>query len=481
MNTFEKILYHLATKQFVPKVSLISLNKTFPQVYRGIKRGIEKGFIVERTITIVSNKKRYKEDYLYITASGLRYLSSLDYDELDWLNAVGKNVDFSSLIGKEGIHTQMMRRYLNIVSGAIAAEQAGAIVRPMFYNSISIEGIIAHYKDEPIQIEMDIEESYDEEYGDELTLTEDDIALFERDWDDYISSAGDDHRSFVVKSKDENNILPVIVGSAYGRYCKDKESKFSSGEDPCFYNCVDIKLMVTNLINSRGNGKRKWKDLSRIESEWTNKKVSEIARDIQNGKFVGLIDTKINSYLMYSVIRGEIDWTESDIRVAKSVLYSFIKNYSKNQSQDIGIHRAILTVPSAKVFSDIFYGKSKKVVGEGFTEFIVVPISNDGTNYLREFINNNGFIDIEKRLIETAISSEAFYPNKKTVNPKVFPLLDSEGIPMMIGIRFDLVKLEKVRRLMERYSDQEYGVICFEWQVDYYKKFSDTIKIVSVN
>ena len=69
LTVYEKILYHAATKNIVPKSVMMILCNSFSPIYRAVNRGIELGYLEERTITVESDGRKYKEDFLVLQHS----------------------------------------------------------------------------------------------------------------------------------------------------------------------------------------------------------------------------------------------------------------------------------------------------------------------------------------------------------------------------------------------------------------------------
>ena len=59
----------------------------------------------------------------------------------------------------------------------------------------------------------------------------------------------------------------------------------------------------------------------------------------------------------------------------------------------------------------------------------------------------------------------------------VFPMKDSNGCPVAIGVFIDSVKLVRMKAILEKGINPEYvKVVCYEWQAEYYKQVFDNVE-----
>ena len=78
----------------------------------------------------------------------------------------------------------------------------------------------------------------------------------------------------------------------------------------------------------------------------------------------------------------------------------------------------------------------------------------------------------EKALVANAISGGNYFKNEEG-NTDVFPLQTEDGIKLAIGFFIDVVKCRKIEKLQALAPDDEknsFGLLCYDWQEEYYRK-----------
>ena len=51
----------------------------------------------------------------------------------------------------------------------------------------------------------------------------------------------------------------------------------------------------------------------------------------------------------------------------------------------------------------------------------------------------------------------------------------------MIGVKMDLIKIFSMESVADKNPDQTFGVICYDWQVEYYEQMDIELRITSIN
>ena len=136
-----------------------------------------------------------------------------------------------------------------------------------------------------------------------------------------------------------------------------------------------------------------------------------------------------------------------------------------------GENHGVMFVENPKMFADLMLDKANKRKGEPFANcfdsFLVFPVSYVGTSQFITYM----VTDIEE--FEAALTREAvasgIYQNNTKYFPELFPLLTDNNIPIAIGVYIDTTKLNRIEQIIKK-SNHPYGILCYPWQVDYYRR-----------
>ena len=114
----------------------------------------------------------------------------------------------------------------------------------------------------------------------------------------------------------------------------------------------------------------------------------------------------------------------------------------------------------------------------GIQDFCVFPISLNGITSLRSYLLDE---DFEKEIYDVAIESGRFERNDRKYSEVLFPIISSDEVPTMIGVKMDLIKIFSMESVADKNPDQTFGVICYDWQVEYYEQMDIELRITSIN
>ena len=416
-TVYEKILYHAITKNIIPKSVMLALVHSFSPIYRAVDRGIELGYLEERTINVESDGKRYKEDFLVITNAGINYFSSLALPGMSWIPSVPEE---AKVIGSKVLGSVKVRRYLSIVANAIIAEELGMEVSPIFFDVGAIEG--------EVLVRDIVLEAYEkrEEIADSLQI---------------VNDSYDEEASF------ENLYV--------------EEEREAISEAPLkFCTALDVKRLVSS-------------------SEAT-----QIGYDFGRGKYTGVFFNGEELFVTYTCLKGRFIFTDDESKQNRIVRTTLPRVEEFNTGKKS--MKSILLVSSPKIFKssffDVDYLKRKKrslfFSNLDLDEFCVFPITRYGIDSLKEYLLD---IDHEQEIVETALRSGRFMRNDRKYSEKIFPLIREDGIPVMIGTKIDIIRLYAVESLSKKNPNDKFGVICYEWQVDYYERTGIGFRLITLS
>ena len=210
-------------------------------------------------------------------------------------------------------------------------------------------------------------------------------------------------------------------------------------------------------------------------------KISETIKNqeklIRIGRYTGYIESPAISALTFVGERKGMTWSNY-FHGAEQKAYGCFKThystYGHNASDVPGAIHGIMMVTNAKMFADLYldtmHVRKKERFAEQYTSFHVFPITNQGVELLEIFMHHR-YESIEQSLVKQAEESGwSSGPDKKY--PSLFPLTDQEGVPVMIGVLINTVKLNRLLKLVETFGIK-YRILCYGWQQDYYRRVCD--------
>lgn len=421
MTVYQKILYYIATKNLVPKSVLMILCNSPATVYRGISRGIERGYIIEKSIRVSSGNKHYKEDFLMITNSGLDFLCSLNLKELYWMNDIPFQKENPRVVDSNILGSVKVRRYLNVVASSIVAEEMGANVSPMFFD----------------------------EGNSDYPLVRD-----------------------VLKKAYSNNTM-MIDGNVQKSNANDSQEHDDidcKGKLGCAQNKNAASLLFCTS-----------KEIKRIVTATGS---DSIGLDVRRGKYTGLIECKNYVYTMYSTLKGKFEFSNDEAKQGRIAFDKYTHN--RENCAKHRVRKAVLILPSSKEFKASFFDGSINArkdmidcyIRSGIDEFCVFPISSDGISSLKAYIQGD---IIEEEIKDAAVGSGQYTENNRKYSNELFPIVSNEEVPIMIGISMDILKLFSLESIANKHPNETFGVICYDWQVEYYDKIGLNLRIIKLS
>ena len=411
MTVYEKILYHAATKNIVPKVALTVFSHSISPVYRAISRGIKRDFLEEKTIQIKLGKVKYKEDCILITTKGLDYLCSLNQPEIKWLSPVDED---TSIMSSSLFSVDKMHRYISMTANAIIAEEIGIAVSPMFFESNSYSG---------------------------KKILKDFIM---KDYENKVEKEREMQKQSVLA-----DVRPEVV------LVENPSAQEDSTHDTfsvSFCTALDVK--------------------------------KEMGLDEARGRYTGVFRSASSIVISYVLLKGTFSFTD-DESIQNRRLYNHMLRSNEVEVKPLA-RSSVLMINSPREFKKSFFEEHKskrevlasRIMFSGIQEFCVFPISLNGITSLRSYLLDE---DFEKEIYDVAIESGRFERNDRKYSEVLFPIISSDEVPTMIGVKMDLIKIFSMESVADKNPDQTFGVICYDWQVEYYEQMDIELRITSIN
>lgn len=252
--------------------------------------------------------------------------------------------------------------------------------------------------------------------------------------------------------------LDAIITDARRRYLDLNQGAQKSStalHSMAFHNAIDIKRVLAE----------EGKDYS----------------DFHGGRYTGILESQYRTVLVYVGSRTGMAWSQTASKPEISALHAYSVRYAKKHTLMGGENHGIMLVENAKSFYDLFTDKKKKrkreVFAERFDSFVVFPISNAGLENLTDYMDCDT-ATYEHELVAAAKQS-GVYRDNASGHTRLFPLVNEDNTPMAIGTFIDAVKINLIRRIYAK-TAITYGIICYDWQMDYYNRVAPEAVLMTI-
>lgn len=428
LNIYEKVLYLALTKNLITNPALLLISKSSQSVYRVIRTAIENGHLKKQTDDFSENKCKFVLTYYYITSSGIKYLIENASDKILWLKFF---TPFFSRFKTKGKYSskRKLEKFLHTTTAAIMCEEIGARSSSYF-------------------------------------LTTDTLSFFNtkssKDWavNEEIESEGGwfgtGHE--VEATIDERNLKGLTLAEMVYEAIEKYKHTTSSTQNGIIKENYNLKFVNSTEIKN---------SLARDSGNYS------MAYDFIRCRYTGFLQSRYKSLAIYVGSPAGLSWQRKFFKkeVSSHSLYS--NKVSENSLVKYNDNRAVLLVTNAKMFADIYLDKNEKrapneKLGEGFTHFFAVPINENGKKLLSHLIEQNA--DTQKEnIIREAIESN-FYQANTEYDEELFPLKNKTGTLIFLGVEMDIIQMLRLGVVMTKFPQNKYGILCFPWQTDYYKR-----------
>ena len=464
MTAFERILYEVSSKTLVPKRALLNIGDSPYTIYHQIKRAIKMGLIKEKTLTInkVScSSYQWTSDILLITTEGVRYVHDHLARAIPWASYIDTSSKKMIPFGVPTSRGVMNLRYGRITAAAVMATSIGAKDACMSFTDFYLNYASAKQDD-------DDDEGLDAEM-DELL-----------DDDGNTTEAGKTLENVDDKTKKKSPIIGNLIRAAYDEFAdvqrqmKYDKALFTPADDYDiqFFDALTVKRKITQRS---------------MESN------TEI--DVRGGRYSGILSSHIRTVLVYMATPASpLIWYrrffEREVRALKIIKRSELGIANSPDESESGV----LLTTDPDVFEHTYNGhlyknakkpKRGRIVpippcGSNLKHMWVIPYDQNGNAELRRLMTTD--YDAEKReVIAKLIATGKYTANTKQVSPGTFPLQDSDGLLVAIGIHMEVNAIRNMETIAERSVDRDFAVGCFRWQIPYYKAILNYTNIIELD
>ena len=408
VNSYITILYYLVHFHLLTRTALITLTDSVDSAYRAIRKGVERKHIKEHKTSTKINGRTKSTTFFRITSKGLNYLRD-NYRLLPKEAWCVKEL-YTTEDGQKLILTETqpdkLIRFTNVSSSACLMFHAGAETKQLFLSGMD--------KNDDKQPSKEDEEKNNTLRGTRL-----------RCLNEIVNEAKE---KFAAQEQTLN-----------GYFSQPPENEFQ------FTNVFEVKQLLAQKCGEHGN--------------------------FIAGRYVGIAESPLKSVIVYVGNRAGMSWSAIATKPEFSAHHAFSAHISPYKNLRAGENHGIMLVDNVKMFADLFLDKhqkrGQKAFADGFNSFHIFPFSKVGSEQICEFM----FTDIreyELALIEAAVHSGIYKKNEKGFT-NLLPLVNENGTPMAIGVFMDTIKLSHILTIRERIG-AKFGIICYEWQIDFYRR-----------
>ena len=200
------------------------------------------------------------------------------------------------------------------------------------------------------------------------------------------------------------------------------------------------------------------------------------------GRFTGILESETKSVLVYTGSKGGMSWSKVATKPEFKAHHVYSAKYSAYKNLPGGENHGIMFVQNARSFAnlylDVAHKRKEDMFADQFNSFVIFPVDSYGVINALEYIEID-LADYERQFAEAAIQS-GIYKANTSGHTTLFPLKNLNGIPMTIGVFIEGVKLNRLRTIYEK-TAAAYGVICYQWQIDFYQRVIPEAIFMTIN
>lgn len=198
-------------------------------------------------------------------------------------------------------------------------------------------------------------------------------------------------------------------------------------------------------------------------------------KDFQSGRYTGIIESYFKTVMMYVASLYTMPWSRWLVNAELNAYRMWGRTYSitdiRQQSRNLTM--AAVIVNNARDFAYHFQGSKRKrergeIFGGSFAHVYVIPNDHTGIRFLNWLmhIDDDG---IQKEMAGMAIRSGKYSENG-TRSAAPFVLRSLSGKETSVMLTMDSKQIITMQYYALEKPEQEFEVICFDWQEDYLKR-----------
>jgi len=432
MTILNRILCSLLLHGMVTRTSLLILNESKGPVYQEISKALNKKMIKQRIVKTKIKGNYVQVAYYTITRKGIQRIKDGMEAKMPWLSYINTNVE-RIIIRGHGVKAARVERFVRISSVAMMMRGIGADTETTYINSAPSEAE---------QVESD--------------------RWWETDYD--LLSDEENETSILVDTMDEGRVMPLseLVLTAINKYQlyqgQNNNGMKETNYNMTFHNAIQIK---TKLTGGRS-------DLQ--------------ASDFTFGRYSGLLESRYKSVLLYIQTSIGVVWSKKVAEREMAAMKNYGRFYTINKNIKYDDVRAGIFISNPKSLSDIFFGSKGRndkegvdnanaISGKPFTHFYVIPITYEALKLFKYNMETSD-CELQKFIINKSVDGGLCVLGE-TLDNVLFPLTNESGANIAIGTIMDLNQMRILDGIMSRFREHKFGLMCYGWQVEYYRRIYD--------
>lgn len=469
-SVYVRLLYTLLTCGISTRPALLVITKDQSSVYQAIDKAVRAKHIKEYSVTIKVNNRNHKLTYFGITKHGVNYLSRIDSklpEEMSWVQAIPwqeKNIDlFGSSRMSARTYRHLRTSVANVFFGAAGAETFPLFVKPPTQDDDDI--------DDPAEVEIQTEDFeltpfansdfiYPESDGWEGTPELDPTELSEAILLPEQRKEVADHEFAKPPEKSQRVPLGLILEELF---------KTFEGTEQNFNGAIKNPGSEIKFYHSR-----------KLSQMFAEKQHQPSVKNTIWGRETGIVESPLKTVLVYTGDKRGMSWSNFHMEIERRE-YNQFGSVSTYHNVDKMSTPAILLVENPKMFKDLYddtKGKRRKEpFGNKLGSLLIIPDNRDGVGNAYQYLTTNTD-DLNSKIINDAIQSGAFIKRVGRYD-RVYPLKTVNGINMAIGVYIDGIQIRMMQEANENLKEP-YGVICYGWQSEYYKRVLKDVEIIVI-
>ena len=420
MDLYSRIVLAAFTDQVVPREVLGVLNPSERYCQEQIKKALDAGHIRENVRRGVRGKSLTTR-YISATPSGIRYLIG-SAREGSWLGNIPRESTLGcAAIGRNVSSVKQIRRIAQISAACVMCTEAGA-VSPLLPH-YSLLGKSERQGQKVNGTGMILDEPEDEETDGNCGAGH-----------TYCSLITDAVRRDRPEIKDGSEI-----------YTSDRETAPAR-----FHPAREVKRRVYGSTH-----------------------------DADRSRTVGIAESSCRSLLLFATDEPCCRWTETGARTERSVAAGWNRFHAERYRPPDGRRETCgaLFVRNARHFGSIYgsgAGERGVAPGEGFDSFHIIPLSYEGVRFLGLLLEKDD-AEIEREV--TGRMETAGLLSAAPGSPGDLRYLYGT-LPCAFGCLMDMRQLRRLERYAASGRPQEFGIICFAWQMDYLRRLFPEAELI---
>lgn len=190
------------------------------------------------------------------------------------------------------------------------------------------------------------------------------------------------------------------------------------------------------------------------------------------GRYTGIVESPLKTVLLYAGRHRGMGWSKSSVDTDVRAFQAYVNLVSRYHSNRNGDWHGALLVSNAKMFEDLYKDKEGKrwkdeKFANGFKKMLIFPMTEEGAFLFGKYMTVDAKA-FQAELVDAAVASGVYQNNMGSLS-NVFPLLNSAGVRMAVGLFIDAIQIQELVRVYER-DKKQMGIVCYAWQVEYYRR-----------